>query len=158
MLFSEQKVHFNKNETVSKMENFTHVLREANIVIQLIQESWIKKTKLWWIEARKKQSGFVLTLISPAKGIFCSVCISSQCIEYWINFQNIYTLVYQKTLPHTLLFLFLKSPKAFSASLKQTNSAKKNVSKASNAQNITKINNMKSLTLTYCYSSSFVGS
>ena len=63
----------------------------------------------WW--THEKKGAFVLTLILT-QGNFCSVCIWSQCIEYWINF-------------HTLFCLFLKSQKAFGASLKQTKSDKK---------------------------------
>ena len=33
---------------------------------------------------------------------FCSVNILSQCIEYLINFQNIYTFAYQKFYPYAL--------------------------------------------------------
>ena len=50
---------------------------------------------------------------------FCNVCILSQCIEYSINFHNIYTFTYQKTLLHTLFCLFLKPSEAFSGSLSQ---------------------------------------
>ena len=72
----------------------------------------IKRNKLQRVdEADEKKAAYVLTLILP-QGHFCSICISSQCIEYWINF-------------HTLFCLFLKSQKAFSASLKQTKSDKK---------------------------------
>ena len=58
---------------------------------------------------------FFLTFIL-LKGNFCSVCISSECIECWINFQNIYTFTYQKALLHTLFCLLLKLSKAFSVS------------------------------------------
>ena len=37
---------------------------------------------------------------------YCVDCV--QCIVYWINFQNIYTFTYQKTLLHTLLLLVFK--------------------------------------------------
>ena len=37
---------------------------------------------------------------------------------YWIQFQNIHTFTYKKTLLHTLFCLFLKSSRAFSVSLK----------------------------------------
>ena len=39
------------------------------------------KEKLWWVGAReRKQSAFF--------------CVSSQCVVYWINFQNICTFAY----------------------------------------------------------------
>ena len=47
--------------------------------------------------------------------IFCTVyfvqrniCVLSQCIMYWIHFQNIHTFTYQKALLHTLLLLVFK--------------------------------------------------
>ena len=75
----------------------------------------------------KLKSKTVVSWTSPKKkeGIFCTVyflkiCALSQCIVYWIHFQNIHTFTYKKTLLHTLLLLkFLKSSKAFSVSLRQ---------------------------------------
>ena len=74
------------------------------------------KIKLGWIGARIFCNGyFVLNIFSDV--LFCSVCILSQCIEYRINFQNIYTLTYQKTLLQTLFCLILKSSKVYNVSL-----------------------------------------
>ena len=41
----------------------------------------------------------------------------SQCIVYWIQFQNIHAFIYQKTFLHTFFCLFWKSLKAFSVCL-----------------------------------------
>ena len=60
---------------------------------------------------------FLYRLFCP-KGFFFIICLLSQCILYWIEFQNIYTFTYQKTLLNTLLRLFLKLSKALSVSLK----------------------------------------
>ena len=46
----------------------------------------------------------------------------SQCIVYWIHLQNIHTCTHQKTLLHILLWLFLRSSKAFSVSLNRFSS------------------------------------
>ena len=79
------------------------------------------KVKLWWIEARKRKKGaFLETFVLP-EGNFFNICVLSQCIVYWINFQNICTFTYQKTLLHTFIFLFLKSSKAFSVILIKEN-------------------------------------
>ena len=51
------------------------------------------------------------------KGNFFNICVLSQCIMYWIKFQNIHTFTYQKTLLYTLFCLFLKSLIALSVSL-----------------------------------------
>ena len=40
------------------------------------------------------------------------------CIVYWINFQNIYTFTYQKTLLHTLLLLVFKIVESLQCILK----------------------------------------
>ena len=60
--------------------------------------------------------------------IFCTVClnicVSYQCIVYWIHFQNTNTLMYQKTLLHTLFCLFLKSVKSLQCILKGLRSSK----------------------------------
>ena len=39
---------------------------------------------------------------------FFNICVLFQCMVYWINFQNMYTFTYQKTLLHTLLLLVFK--------------------------------------------------
>ena len=72
---------------------------------------------MWWVGAhgRKKRTFFV-TFISPEENFF-NICVLSQCIVFWIHFQNIYSFTYQKSLLHTLSCLFLKSLKAFSVSL-----------------------------------------
>ena len=62
-------------------------------------------------------STFFATFIL-CKGKLFNALVLSQCIVYWINFQNIYTFTYQKSLLHTLFCFFLKSSKAFSVSLK----------------------------------------
>ena len=64
-------------------------------------------------EAESKMENSTLTFLHSR----LSSCFLSQCIVYWINFQNIYTYTNQKTLLHTLFCLFLKSLKAFSVSL-----------------------------------------
>ena len=63
----------------------------------------------------KLKSKTVVSWTSPKKkeGIFCTVyffkiCALSQCIVYWIHFQNIHTFTYQKTLLYTFLLLVFK--------------------------------------------------
>ena len=48
---------------------------------------------------------------------FFKICVLSQCLGYYINFQNIYSLKYHKTFLQTLFYLFLKLSKASSVSL-----------------------------------------
>ena len=59
-----------------------------------------------WSPRKKKRASFVSFFLS--KGNFFKICVLSQCILYWIHFQNIHTFTYQKTLLHTLLLLVFK--------------------------------------------------
>ena len=56
--------------------------------------------------AKKKRTIFLLFILS--EGSFLNICVLSQCILYWIHFQNIHIF----TLFHTHFCLFLKSSKA----------------------------------------------
>ena len=91
-----KNIKFNTNGTKSKTENPTHSFRGTNLVLQLVKESQIKsKTVLSWRLWKKK------------KGIFCTnnfvrrdffkIYVLSQCLVYWIHFQNIHIFTYQKT-------------------------------------------------------------
>ena len=75
------------------------------------------KLKPRWVGARasKKRGFFVLFILS--EGNIFHICVSCQCIVYWIHLQNIQFFTYQKTILHALFCLFLKSGKAFSVSL-----------------------------------------
>ena len=120
MHFVEQKYkNFNKNETESKMENPTHSFRETNLCFSSYKNRKLK-VKLWWVGARdRKKKRFLVTFVM-SKGIFFNIGVLSQCIVYWINFQNIHTFTYPKILLHTFIHfccLVFKSLKDFSVSL-----------------------------------------
>ena len=68
-----KNLNFNKNETESKMENPTHSFRETNLVLQLIQESQIKKLNCDELELAKE-------ILS--EGNFFNICVLSECIVY----------------------------------------------------------------------------
>ena len=54
------------------------------------------KVKLWWNGAReRKKRAFSVPLIL-SEGKFFNICVLSQCIVYWIPFQNIQSFTYQK--------------------------------------------------------------
>ena len=63
--------------------------------------------KLWWVGARdrKKRKFFVPLILS--KENFFNICVLSQCLVYWMPFQNTHTFAYQDTLLHTLYLYFL---------------------------------------------------
>ena len=78
------------------MKNPTHTFQEINVVLQLIQESRIKgKTGVSWSSRKKKE--WIFCNVCLVWKIFF-ICILSQCIVYWIKFQNIYMFTYQQTL------------------------------------------------------------
>ena len=91
------------------MENLPHTFRETNFVLQLIQEFGIKSKTLMSWSSRKKKEGIFCTRLFCAKESFFNICVLSQCVVYWINFQNIYTFNYQNTLLHTLVFESVES-------------------------------------------------
>ena len=74
--------------------------------------------QLWGVGAhgRKKTPFFVPLILS--EGNFFKICVLSQCIVYWIHFQNIHTFTYQKTLLHTLLLLVSKIVESLKCILK----------------------------------------
>ena len=95
-----------------------HTVFEKRILCFSSYKNHKLKAKLWWAGARKrkKRAFFVPFILSEEK--FFNICVLSQCILYWIYFQNIHTFKYQKTLFHTIFCLFFKLLKAFSVSLK----------------------------------------
>ena len=107
-----KNIYFNKNKAGSKMKNHlhtythTHTFTEISLELQLIQKLQIKsKTVMSW-SCKKKSAVFVMFVLSEE--IFLKICVSSQCMVYWIHFQNIYTFTYEETLLHTLLLLVFK--------------------------------------------------
>ena len=57
--------------------------------------------------SRKKKQGIFYTAYFVRRNFF-NICVLSQCIMYWIHFQDIHTFTYQKILLHTLLWLLFK--------------------------------------------------
>ena len=89
----------NKNETESKIESHTQTFRETNTLCFSSCKKYAFKIKLWRVAAHERRKSAFL------QGLFCNVCILYQYIEYRINFQNICTFTYKKTLLHTF-FIF----------------------------------------------------
>ena len=76
------------------------------------------KVKLWmnW-SSQKKKRVFFAPLILPEGNIFI-ICFLTQCIAYWIHFQNNILLHIKKHYSMHFCCLFLKLSKAFSVYLK----------------------------------------
>ena len=65
-----KNINFNKNKTESKMENPTHSLREANLVLQLIQKLQIESRVLIRWSSRKKKEGMFCTAYFVRRKLF----------------------------------------------------------------------------------------
>ena len=105
-----KNINFNKNETESKIENPTSSFKVTNLRKL--------KVKLWWVGAcKRKMRAFLYRLFCPNE-IFFNICVLSQCIVYWIHFQNINTFTYQKTLLQTLSLLVFKIVESLQCILK----------------------------------------
>ena len=70
--------------------------------------------------SQKKKEGIFCTVDFVRRKLFFNICVLSQCIVYWTNFQNRHTFTYQKTLLHTLLLLFFKIIESLQCILKDT--------------------------------------
>ena len=109
----KRNIDFSKNE---KESNVDLVLEKWTLCFSSYKNcKW--KVKLWWFRAykRKKSAFFVMFYLSQCN-IF-SICVLSQCIMSWVNFQNIYTFTYQKHYLNTFLFVF-KIIQTYSVSLR----------------------------------------
>ena len=103
-----KNINFNKNETESKME-IPHTVLDWRTLCFSSHSNCKLKVKLWWdIACKRKREGIFCTIYFVWRKFF-NISVLSQCIVYWIHFQNIHTFTYQKTLLHTLCCLFLKS-------------------------------------------------
>ena len=60
-----------------------------------------------WSSRLKKEGIFCIAYFVRKK--FFNICVLSQCILYWIHFQNMHTFTYQKILLNSFFCLFLKS-------------------------------------------------
>ena len=92
----KKSTNLRKNERESKMENPTHTLRETNLVLHPIWESWIRsKTVMSWSLQKEKEE------------IFFEHSCFVKMFSVLNNTNNIQTSTCQKKLLHTLFCLFL---------------------------------------------------
>ena len=99
-----KNINFNKNETESKME-IPHTVLDQRTLCFSSHSNCKLKVKLWWDGAcKRKKEGIFCTIYFVWRKFF-NISVLSQCIVYWIHFQNIHTFTYQKTLLHTFLQL-----------------------------------------------------
>ena len=117
MHFVEQKYKTLIKTKWNRKQKISHTVLQRRPLCFSSYKNCKLKVKLWWVGAyeRKKRIFFVPLILSEEN--FLKIFVLSQCIVYWIHFQNIHTFTYQKTLLHTLFCLFLKLSKAFGVSL-----------------------------------------
>ena len=105
-----------KTKTNRKWKILDTVLEKQTLCFSSCKNHKLK-VKLLWAGAREKERTYFLYRLFFSKEFFFKICVLSQCILYWIHFQNIHTFTYQKRLIHTLFCLFLKSLEAFTVYL-----------------------------------------
>ena len=103
-------IHLKKN-CVLKSEIQLKFYRDG-----LFKKSQIKSETVMSWSSRKKKEGIFCTANLVSRDFF-NIFVLSQCIVYWIHFQNRHTFIYKKILLHTPFCLFLKLSNAFSVSL-----------------------------------------
>ena len=110
------------NKNIKKTKNAiingkSHTVLERQIFCFSSNKNSKLKVKMWWVgsHTHKKKTTFFVPFILLFSFfiilifvIFFNICVLSQCILYWIHFQNIHTFTYQKTLLYTLLLLVFK--------------------------------------------------
>ena len=102
-LTSKSPFLLNKNIKFNKNETEWNTVLETDTVLEkwAICFNWYKncelKVKLSRVGAheRKKNAPFVRFILSERN--FLNILVLSQCIVYWMHFQNIDTFTYQKT-------------------------------------------------------------
>ena len=124
-----KNIIFNKNQKESKIP---HTVLERRTLCFSSYKNRKLKVKLWWVGARerKKRAFFVPFILS--EGNFFNICVLSQCIVYWIHFQNIHTFTYFVTF-HKLLLLAFKTVESLQCILNRNVFTTFNVSTSVNA-------------------------
>ena len=108
----DKNINFNKNGTELKMGNSHTVLERRTLRFSSYKNRKLK-VKLPWVRARERKNRAFFLPFTLSEGNFFKICVSSQCIVYWIHFQNIHTFTYQKALLYTLLLLVPKIIECF---------------------------------------------
>ena len=99
-------IKFHKKEVKSKMENLT-VLERRTLCFRAYKNCKVKVKLRLVVACKRNKRAFSVPFIL-SKGNFSKICVLSQCIVYWIHFQNIGIFTYQKTLPLHFCWLVLK--------------------------------------------------
>ena len=87
-ILSNKNINFNKNGTELKMEIPNIVLERWTLCFSSYKNPKTK-VKLWWFGAReRKKKAFFLPFIL-SEGVFFNIYVLSECMLYWMPFQNI---------------------------------------------------------------------
>ena len=111
---------YNKtNKTESKMKNPSHSFRETTLCFSSCKNHKLK-VKPWWVGTHKRKKRVLFVPFILSEEYFFNICVLSQCIVYWLHFQNIYIFIYQKTLYTSYIFLLVfKTVESFQCILKR---------------------------------------
>ena len=131
------------------MENPHTVLERPTLSFSSYKNRKLK-VKRWWVGARERKKRVFFVPFLLFEGIFFNICVLSQCIVYWINFQNIHTFTYQKTLLHTLLLPVFKVVESLQCIL--------NIIKAHSERTSHVINEWSPMVIVILFRSAYVGS
>ena len=117
-----KNINFNKNQKESKIP---HTVLERRTLCFSSYKNRKLKVKLSWVGPREKskRTSFAPFILSKGNFLTFVFYLDVWYIEYiWLNryYNGILIFGILKTLLHTHFCLFLKSPKAFSVSLKWT--------------------------------------
>ena len=113
-----KNIKSNKNKQELKMDNPHTVLERLTLCFSWYKNRQLKKTVMKW-SPQKKREGIFYTVYFVQRKIFLNLCLLSlyvKCIEY--TFRICILLLIKKHYFIHFCSLFLKSPKAFSVSLK----------------------------------------
>ena len=112
MTFQSQRVHMFYWPNIKMKRNWEwkipHTIFERETLCFSSYNNRQLQLKLF---AKEKRGPSLYHLFCP-KELFFYICVLSQCMVYWILFQNVHTFTYQKILLHTpllLVFTFVKS-------------------------------------------------
>ena len=92
-----KNINFNKTKQNWKWKIPNTFLERQTLCFSSYQNHKLK-VELWWVGVceRTTRAFFVPFILSEQN--FFKICVLSQCIVYWIRFQNIHTFTYQKNI------------------------------------------------------------
>ena len=125
MTIQSQRVRalrWTKNTTLMKAKRnrkwkIRHSVLEARTLCFSSYKNSELRVKLRWVGTCEKKESIFSNVYYVWKTFF-NISVLSWCIGHWTNFQNVYVYVSKNIILQTFFYLFLKSSKTFTVSLK----------------------------------------